>query len=257
MKNFLILSFCIISISFFSQKKDTASSYYRRYEPTKNELIECEQKQKKNKALFDQLSEEAKNTDFKKLTSVIINDLKNSDFKGEVILFYVTYINTICGHDDDYRFNCVMEDNTIDPFYNNTSWTYNDFISLSKILNKKIIVPSKKNFGFSISNRLFGEDMKEAISRYKEFKTGMVKDQEVKKGNEKFFYLAEKKQDKDLVLQTNFIYNKVLNYSYDTLYFKFRNLPGYKVEVTIMVNSSSISKTYEYDNGEWILTDTE
>ncbi|KPE51863.1 hypothetical protein [Chryseobacterium indologenes] len=117
--------------------------------------------------------------------------------------------------------------------------------------------PVKKNFGFSISNRLFGADWEKEFSSYKEFKTGLVKDLEVNKGNEKFFYLAEKKQDKDLVLQTNFIYNKVLNYSYDTLYFKFRNLPGYKVQVTIMINSSSISKTYEYDNGEWILTDTE
>jgi len=257
MKNFLILLFFTTSLSCFSQKKDTASYYYRRYEPTKNELAECGQKQKKNKALFDQLSEEAKNTDFKKLTSVIINDLKNSNFKGEVILFYVTYINTICGHDDDYRFNCVMEDNTIDPFYNNSSWTYTDFISLSKVLNTKIIVPSKKKFGFSNSNRLFGEDMKETISRYKEFKTGLVRDKEVHQENKKFFYLTEKKQDKDLVLQTDLIYNKVLNYSYDTLYFEFKNLPGYKVQVTVMINFIPISKTYEYNNGEWSLIDTQ
>lgn len=257
MKNFLILFFCIISLSCFSQKKRDTLSYYNSYEPTKAELRKCEKIQKKNKALFEQLSKEAKNTDFKKLTPVIINDLKNSDFKGEVILFYVTYSNTVCGNMDEDKFICKKEYNTINPFYSGRNWTYDDLISLSKVLNEKIIVPSEKNFGFSISNRLFGADWEKEFSSYKEFKTGLVKDLEVNKGNERFFYLAEKKQDKDLVLQTNFIYNKVLNYSYDTLYFKFRNLPGYKVEVKIMVNSSSISKTYEYDNGEWILTDTE
>lgn len=256
MKN-LLFFFFMISLSCFSQKKKDTLSYYDSYVPTKAELRKCEKIQKKNKALFHQLSEEAKNMDFTKLTPVIINDLKNSDFKGEVILFYVTYSNTVCGNMDEDKFICKKEYNTINPFYSGRNWTYDDLISLSKVLNEKIIVPSEKNFGFSISNRLFGAEWEQELSAYKEFKTGLVKDLEVNKGNEKFFYLAEKKQDKDLVLQTNFIYNKVLNYSYDTLYFKFRNLPGYKVQVTIMINSSSISKTYEYDNGEWILTDTE
>ncbi|MDR2237880.1 MAG: hypothetical protein LBE92_17285 [Chryseobacterium sp.] len=150
-----------------------------------------------------------------------------------------------------------MEHNSINPFYSNRSWTYDDLISLSKVLNKKVIVPSKKNFGFSISNRLFGEDMKEMISGYKEFKTGRVQDKEVNEGSEKFFYLTEKTQEKDLLLQTDYIYNKVLNYSYDTLYFKFKNLPGYKVQVTIIINSNPISKTYEYYSGEWSLVDSE
>nr|WP_309429567.1 hypothetical protein [Chryseobacterium sp.] len=257
MKKLLTLFFFMISLYSFSQKKDTTKYYYHRYEPTKAELRKCEQKQKKNIALFNQLSEEAKNIDFKKLTSVIINDLNNSDFKGDVILFYVTYSNTVCGNDDEDTFRCVMEHNSINPFYSNRSWTYDDLISLSKVLNKKVIVPSKKNFGFSISNRLFGEDMKEMISGYKEFKTGRVQDKEVNEGSEKFFYLTEKTQEKDLLLQTDYIYNKVLNYSYDTLYFKFKNLPGYKVQVTIIINSNPISKTYEYYSGEWSLVDSE
>ncbi len=257
MKNFLILLCLIFSIASFSQKKRDTLSYYDSYEPTKAELRKCKKARKENRKLFDQLSQEAKIIDFKKLTPVIIKDLKNSDFKGEVILFHYNYSNTGSGNMSSERYSCEKEYNTTNPFYSIWDWTYRDIISLSKVLNEKFIVPGEKNFGFSISNRLFGDDLEKELSPYKEFKSGTVYDKEVDKQHQKFYYLTEKKTDKELQLKTDFIYNTVLNYSYDTLYFKFRNLPGYKVQVTIIINSNSISKTYEYDNGEWILTDTE
>lgn len=254
MKKLLTLFFFMISLYSFSQKKDTLS-YYQRYEPTKAELRECEQQQKENKALFELLSEESKNIDFKKLTSIIIQDLKNSDFKGDVILFYAAYSNTVCGNMDDIRFICEKKYNTINPFYSIRNWGYKDFISLSKVLDDKIIVPSNKNFGFSNSNRLFGKDMEKKLRPYHEFRTGMAYDKEASPEGQKFFYLAEKDEDEDLLLETDYSYNKVLNYSYDTLYFEFKNLPDYKVQVTITINSDSVVKTYTYYQGKWRFID--
>lgn len=259
MKHTLSLFFCFLTIFCFSQQlrkiKDTAQYYYG-YEPTKSELKKCLKQQKSNKKKFNKLLIESKKIDYSKLTSTLISDLNNGDFKGDVVLFFFSYGNTQCGSFDENKFICENEFNIINPFYNMKNWKLKDLVLMSKVLNEKIIVPSNKNFGFSISNELFTNKFGE-LNSTPEFLIGDVYDKEVNE-NHKFYYLSANENFKNINLQTDYVYNTVTNYSFDTLFLKFRNLPGYKVEITEYINNKlHLKKIYEYYNKEWNMVEAE
>lgn len=236
-------------------KKDTILDY--DYSPTKSELKKCYNKQEKEALIFKKLTKESKQINFNSLAAKIIKDLNYSDFSGDVILFFFRYDKMICGSFDEDKFICKKEYNTTNPFYSMENWDYRDIILLSKKLSNKIIVPSEKDFGFSISNRLFGIKKKDKIDKYPEFKLGIVNDKEANMGSKDFYYLSERQMNENLLLKTDYIYNEVLNYSYDTLYFKFENLLGFKVKILQYINFKQTTKIYEYNNKEWNLVESE
>lgn len=256
MKKSFLFFFSFIIIFCFSQESKNITdtiTYEQGYEPTKYELKRCKKQQNRNEKKFKNLLFESKKIDFSKLTFTIIKDLHNYDFKGNVILFYFRYGNTECSNYESEKFICENEYNSINPFYNIENWTIKDVVLLSKVLNEKIIVPSEKKFGLSISNNLFKNCIDYNLNDFPEFKIGKVYDKEVNIESN-FYYLFDNDSTKNLFLKTDYLYNTVTNYSFDTLYFKFKNLLGNKVEVTRFINNKSNSKKiYEYHNKEWRL----
>lgn len=226
MRFFLLISF-LFSGSLFSQKKDTVKYIHVR---TRSEIKKCEKLTKKNKKLYSKLAEEAKKIDFTALNEAIINDINAELFKNDIVNVYLGRMRIVCGNDDTSEPDCKTEFNTENPFYNRSKWSVKEIVLLSKKLNNKIIIPSSLARGFY-------QVLEENDVYFKSFKIG-----EDKIENKKFYYSSE----------------KIDNFEFkgdqmDTLFLDFKNLLGYKVEVTLKINDKDIIRVYEYFNNEWTL----
>ena len=252
---FLTNTFLTLSFFAYSQKADTLRNerLFEYTEPTKFKQKKCDRREKKNKKLYEKLYIESKDIDFKTLTKKIIEDVYEYKFDADIILFFYNYSYTTCGNYSSGKFNCESDYDVINPFYHNYDWTFEDIISLSKVLKNKVIIPSEKNFGFSISNKIFDiENIEnEKLKKYYEFKIGEANDRELGNKLVQFYYLTENPIYEKIHIQTDYIYNKVLNYKYSTLYYKFKNLPNRKVRVTTLIDSKYYSKIYKYRNKKW------
>ncbi|MGH1520383.1 hypothetical protein [Chryseobacterium sp. JK1] len=232
MKDKILYILFIFPVLIPSQTKRSPEKEWYNYQMGK-----CQKQNQKDKAEYMRLKKEASEMDFYELTRAIINDLDKTQFTRKYINFCYQFSQLLCDTVDPEEYNCIKKYNIKDSFYSRKSWTAGDLKYLGSIFDDKIIIPSKKSTGFGYKEGFYYTD-EETSSIFNSFKKGK------KGGSEREFFYYSKKDKTPLVISSEEVM--------DTLFFDFKNVLGYQVEVSQYINGKKSVKIFEYHNGEWV-----
>lgn len=213
MSKFFLFLFCLIYGLSFSQSMVIDSLSQK----------DCDEQRLYNEREYNDF----KGVDFSKLSQKIIHDLDKSKFKTTYVIYYYRASFDV-PEDIHTGYECSMEYDLKNPFYNRSNWKGDDIFLLSKKLNEKFIIPCTINLVEGI------QYVSSKDSRFKNLKRGRFKDKSI--------YFAS---------------TSIKKFNYDerkkvtVLWFDFVNQTNKTILVDIHINKSIIKKAYRFQYGTW------